>query len=253
MKKLLTLIILISSFAQAQFYELEYEAQVKTKLNEKGLKWFEDNVENPVERRETIEANENPPKEYYLFKFNDSEANISYIKKVNNSQGAIQRFIITPENLGTNYLYYDYKNNARLEERDLYGRKFILKSELKNVEFVETSETKEILGYKVQQAIAQLENLKIVVWYTKDIKYNYSPDVYLGVKGFVLKEELIKNDEDKEVLTTIEAINIKPSKKIQITIPKKGEYVTESEFRRINVEANRKRDEMREQSSSIKD
>ena len=62
MKKLLTLIILISSFAQAQFYELEYEAQVKTKLNEKGLKWFEDNVENPVERRETIEANENPPK-----------------------------------------------------------------------------------------------------------------------------------------------------------------------------------------------
>ena len=70
MKKLLTLIILISSFASAQFYEIEYEAQIKTVLNEKGLKWYEENIENPVERRETMEANVNPPKEYYLFKFN---------------------------------------------------------------------------------------------------------------------------------------------------------------------------------------
>ncbi|WP_413532471.1 GLPGLI family protein [Empedobacter brevis] len=248
MKKLIALIILISSFANAQFYEVEYEAQVKTKYNEKGLKWFEENVDNPTERREVIEANENPSKEYYLFKFNDNEANISHVKKVNNSQGAIARFIFTPENLGNNNLYYDYKNKSILDQRDLYGRKFIIKKQFINLDFVDTNETKTILGYKAQQAIAKDGNLQVIVWYTKDINYNYSPDFYLGVNGFVLREELIKNLENRQVITVIEAINIKPLKKVQITIPKKGDFVTDQEFDRIMKETNRKRDELYEQS-----
>ncbi|WP_282629232.1 GLPGLI family protein [Empedobacter sedimenti] len=248
MKKLITLIVLISSFANAQYFEVEYETQVKTKYNEKGLKWFEEKIENPLERRETIEANVNPPKEYYLFKFNDSEANISYIKKVNNSQGAIQRFIVTPTNFGTNYFYYDFKNNLRLEERDLYGRKFIIKNNFKNLNFVDNNETKEILGYKTQQAVATDGTLKILVWYTKEIKNNFSPDIYLGANGFVLREEIIENLEDRERVTVIEAIKIKPLKKVQISIPKKGEIVTENEFKKINLEVNRQRDEAYEQS-----
>lgn len=35
MKKLIALIILISSFANAQIYEVEYETQIKVKYNEK--------------------------------------------------------------------------------------------------------------------------------------------------------------------------------------------------------------------------
>ena len=248
MKKLLTLIILISSFASAQFYEIEYEAQIKTVLNEKGLKWYEENIENPVERRETMEANVNPPKEYYLFKFNDSEANISYFKKVNNSQGEIQRFIVTPKNLDTSFHYYDYKNKTRSEERDLYGRKFIIKNELKNLHFVDTNETKTILGYKTQQAVATDGTLKIIVWYTKEIKNNFSPDIYLGANGFVLREEVIENLEDREIITILEAVKIKPLKKAKIVLPIKGEIVTNKEFYVIMKEINRQRDEAYEQS-----
>ena len=37
MKKLIALIILISSYTNAQFYEVEYETQIKVKYNEKGF------------------------------------------------------------------------------------------------------------------------------------------------------------------------------------------------------------------------
>jgi GLPGLI family protein len=251
MKQLITLLLLFSSFAQAQFYEVEYETQVKREYTEKGLKWFEDNEPNLSERKKVIELNENPPKEYFQYIFNETEANLSYIKKVNNSQGEIHRFIIMPDNLSTNYNYYNYPTNQFLKEFDLYGRKFIITNSLIPLDFVDTNDTKEILGYNAKKAIATYKDKNIVVWYTDQIKYNYSPDIYIGVKGFVLEEQITVENEDGKTITKIGAIKIKPTKKVKIIKPTKGEKVSDKELNKIIKETNRKRDEMFEETNGV--
>lgn len=251
MRKLLTLIIIISSFVQAQFYEIEYETHVSYINNEKGIEELKQSTPSISERNKILEGNANPPKEYFTFIFNEKEANVNYIKKVNNGQGEIARFIMTPPNLNTNYSYYDYEKGTYLEERDLYGRKFIIENNFKPLEFKDTGNTKTILGYTTKEATYSKDNFKITVWYVPDFKKNYNLDVYTGVNGLVLEELINENFEKGDRIIKINAQKIKQIKKAKIIKPTKGEKVTDKEYIAIMRETNRKRDEMYEQSNGI--
>ena len=248
MKKLITLIILISSFAQAQFYEVEYETFVSYINNEKGIEELMKTEPSVSERNKIIEGNANPPKEYFKFIFNDKVANVNYIKKVNNSQGEIARFIMTPPNLNTNYSYYDYEKGTYLEERDLYGRKFLIENNFKPLDFKDTGKTKNILGYSAKEATYTKDNLKFTIWYAPDFNKNYNIDIYTGVDGLVLEELINETYEKGERIIKINALKINKLKKAKIIKPTKGELVTNKEFDDIMKETNRKRDELYEQS-----
>ncbi|MDH1883647.1 hypothetical protein, partial [Empedobacter sp. GD03797] len=80
MKKLIALIILISSYTNAQFYEVEYETQIKVKYNEKGLDFYKE-ISDPEVRKQNIDQNENPPALDFKFIFNNDEANVIELPK----------------------------------------------------------------------------------------------------------------------------------------------------------------------------
>ena len=70
MKKLILLILLFSTFSQAQFYEITYETNVQTFYTEKGKKVLEDWADDPKEYELLLELNMNPPKEKFKFIYN---------------------------------------------------------------------------------------------------------------------------------------------------------------------------------------
>ncbi|MBO6211742.1 GLPGLI family protein [Algoriella sp.] len=251
MKKLIALLLFISTFAEAQFYEVEYETHVSYMYNEKGIEELKQSEPNVIERSKTIEANANPSKEYFRFIFNEKEANVSYIKKVTNGQGEIARFIMVPTNFNMNYSYFDFEKNTYLEERDLYGKKFLIENNFKQLEFIDTGKTKTILGYLTKEATYSKDNFKITVWYAPDFKKNYNVDIYTGVNGLILEEIILETYDKGYRITKIDAMKIKEIKKAKILKPTKGEKVTDQEFNVIMKEVNKKRDELYEQTNGV--
>ncbi|MGV0994486.1 GLPGLI family protein [Empedobacter falsenii] len=248
MKKIIALIILFSSFANAQFYEIEYETFVSYINNEKGLEELMKTEPSVSERNKIIEGNANPPKEYFKFIFNEKEGNVNYIKKVNNGQGEIARFIMVPPNLNTNFSYYDFEKGSYLEERDLYGKKFLIENNFKTLDFKDTGNTKIILGYEAREATYSKDNVKFTIWYAPEFKKNYNIDIYKGVDGLVLEELIHETYEKGDRIIKINALKINTLKKAKIVKPTKGQKVTNEEFYVIMKEINRKRDELYEQS-----
>ena len=68
MKKLLTLIVLISSFASAQFYEIEYEVQPQIHFTDKALESLKQYYPDEKQRNEFLELAKKIPTVNYNFK-----------------------------------------------------------------------------------------------------------------------------------------------------------------------------------------
>ena len=140
MKKLITLIILFSSFANAQIYEVEYETQIKVKYNEKGLHFYKE-ISDPEVRKQNIDQNENPLALDFKFILNKDEANTIELPKVQNGQGQI---VFIKKSAPYMYFGTTYFNHAKQETIGNYQMKQKIFSDIK---------------YKKQQQILMTEYL----------------------------------------------------------------------------------------------
>ncbi|MGV0968498.1 MULTISPECIES: GLPGLI family protein [unclassified Empedobacter] len=254
MKKLLTLIIIIiiSSFAQAQFYEITYETQVQTHYNEEGLKWFEEAVGgDKLQIKKMIEMNQNPPKETFKFIYNESLSKSEYIRRINNNQDNESMISKVPMNMG-GIVVNDYKLNQFSYEIDVYGKNYLVKDNLIPINITDTGKTKDIIGFKAYEATGKLNDIDIIVWYTKDIPYLYTPDIYTTSKGFILELHYKLNFDNSEMINSWLAIAKKESKKSpKISVPKKGIEVKANQTDAIYDEANKKMNELRNNSEGV--
>ncbi|MDO6759126.1 GLPGLI family protein [Tamlana sp. 2_MG-2023] len=168
--------------------------------------------------------------------------------------------------------YKNIKTQQISQTQDLFGKQFLIKDSLQNLDWKITGETKTIGKYmcfkaeaikpktgidfrdfrrpprddeKPKDSInAKKENQKepvqeilVTAWYTPQIPVNLGPDVYWGLPGLILE---ISADN-----TTIlcSKIVINPSEKSKIKEPTKGKEVTQTEFDEISKA---KMEEMRE-------
>ena len=252
MKKLTALILLISTFSSAQFYEIIYETQVQTHYNEKGLKWFEDGITDVNELNKIIEENKNPPKQDFKFTYSQQLSKTEHIPRIRNHQDENGPMIYKfPINIGRGAVN-DYLNKIYAFEADVYGKKYTVKDNLKWIDFKETGKSKELLGFKVYEALGKYDNVDVLIWFTTEIPYQYSPEIYVSTKGFILETHYKYFDEESETITSWTAKSVKKMKsEPKIGFPKKGKEVKFSELDAIYDEANRKRNEMFNQESSI--
>ncbi|MGV0941479.1 GLPGLI family protein [Empedobacter sp. ULE_I140] len=241
MKKLLTLIIIIiiSSFAQAQFYEITYETQVQTHYNEEGLKWFEEAVGgDKLQIKKMIEMNQNPPKETFKFIYNESLSKSEYIRRINNNQDNESMISKVPMNMG-GIVVNDYKLNQFSYEIDVYGKNYLVKDNLIPINITDTGKTKDIIGFKAYEATGKLNDIDIIVWYTKDIPYLYTPDIYSTKNGFILELHYKMKNDESEMINSWLAIDKKEIKKApKISVPTKGKIIKLDEVDKIWDDAN---------------
>ncbi len=160
--------------------------------------------------------------------------------------------------------YKNVKTKTMLQEKDIFGKEFLVNDSLPGIKWVMVNESKKIGNYTCYKATAEIpvdksnmmnyrpkkgaeeemdkktdEELKktnfmdmvempdtrvITAWYTPEIPINQGPANYWGLPGLILEVS-----DDKTVLLCSKVV-LNPKEKSEIKAPKKGEKVTQAEF-----------------------
>jgi GLPGLI family protein len=168
--------------------------------------------------------------------------------------------------------YKNVKNQELLQDQEFFGKQFLIKDDLKQLEWKMGTETKQIGQYtcfkataikpveqtdwrsmrrrpenerkkdsvKSDDPMSEIEvpkTIEVVAWYTPQIPINQGPDDYWGLPGLILEV----NADRTTILCT--KIIMNPEEKEDIDKPNKGEEVTQAEYTEIIT---KKMEEMRD-------
>ncbi len=144
-------------------------------------------------------------------------------------------------------LYKNTKEKRFTGKRDLFGKEFLVKDQLKEIVWKLGSETKQIGQYTCYRATTtraaermgvlgendeelqeeELEPITITAWYTPEIAVSTGPDRFWGLPGLIMEinEGKSKIICSKIVLNSEDVVEIKE--------PSKGKVVTEEEFEEL--------------------
>ena len=175
------------------------------------------------------------------------------------------RMVFISSDGGSDVLFKDIKNQSITNQKETFGKQFIIKDRLKPIEWELHSDTKNIGNYTCYKATYTKEieesmmtfsssgeeqreeepttapvmkTITVTAWYTPQIPVCNGPESYQGLPGLILEV----NDGDLTILCS--KITINPKKAIEISEPKKGKQVTQEEYDSIML---KKMEEMSEQ------
>ena len=164
---------------------------------------------------------------------------------------------------GGDVMYKNTKNKTYTNQNEFFGKVFLIKDELKPMEWELGSETKNIGSYTCFKATIT-EEIEVVessmtingekkdkeakpettmktrtttAWYTPQISVSNGPEQYFGLPGLILEI----NDGQQTIICSKIVLN--PEEKIEIIEPSKGKEVTQKEFEEISM---KKLEEMQE-------
>jgi GLPGLI family protein len=157
---------------------------------------------------------------------------------------------------GDEMTFCDFNESKKLEQRELFDKKFLVTDSIRKGNWKLTDETKTILDHVCRKATSQrigkrmsmsMENSKmerkeiddtstLVAWFTTDIPVSAGPEVQGQLPGMILA---LESNNGKTVYTAIE-ISAKPDLKA-IKEPTKGKKVSPAQF---TIERNTMMDEM---------
>jgi GLPGLI family protein len=177
--------------------------------------------------------------------------------------------IVMINTAGADILYKNTKDQRYTNQNDVFGKIFLIKDQLKSIDWKLESETKNIGDYSCFKAITtreqvkrrvggisvnrekdldaeeektpEMETITITAWYTPQIPVSTGPGNYHGLPGLILEV----NDGFETVICNKIVLN--PKDEVDISEPKKGKVVKQAEFDEI---MEKKMKEMREQRNS---
>ncbi len=158
--------------------------------------------------------------------------------------------------------YKNIKTHLFLQDQEFFGKQFLIKEELKPLEWVMGTETKQIGQYLCFKATAKKEStdiefpprrreenekkadslklkdsvqnkedevkmIDVVAWYTPQIPVSQGPSEYWGLPGLILEVSA------GNTTMLCSKIIINPEEKTKITAPEKGQEVTKLEYNEI--------------------
>ncbi|MDA0325906.1 MAG: GLPGLI family protein [Bacteroidetes bacterium] len=166
---------------------------------------------------------------------------------------------------GSGALYKDIKHQSFTNQKETFGKQFIIKDSLQPIDWELHSDTKNIGDYICYKATytkeieemsmmtfssddeqndeepttsPEMKTITVTAWYTPQIPVSNGPESYHGLPGLILEV----NDGDLTILCS--KITFNPKKPIEISEPKKGKQVTQKEYDKIMA---KKMEEMNEQ------
>jgi GLPGLI family protein len=258
-------------FAQEIYGEATYASKTKVDMS-----WMDENRDITPERRKMIEKNMKQfTEKTYVLKFNRNEAEYSEVKELAApSQGRNWGSFMGSAMGGTKYK--NLKENLQVEQRDMFGKLFLIKDSLPALDWKVTGESRTIGNYMVVKATAykpvdemdwsnwrrrrqsekkdsvavaegdmeklyeKPDSVMVTAWFTPQIPVQHGPGEYAGLPGLIM--------EVSEGNTTILLTEIKmnPEDREELKPETKGEVVTMQEYSTTFTEKMR---EMRERFS----
>lgn len=138
-----------------------------------------------------------------------------------------------------NILYGNIDEDLYLNQREFFGRRFLISDKLKKQAWKLTGEQKRIGEYVCQKATTEIDSQLVVAWFTPQIPVSTGPDGYGGLPGLILELD-INNGERKAVASSIELMPLEAG---AIERPSKGKKVSRAEFEKIETEKRREMEE----------
>jgi len=154
-------------------------------------------------------------------------------------------------------LYKNTQEKRFASTRDVFGKEFLVKDELKPIEWKLGKETKQIGNYTCYNATYErqqtttvfisddseeddapnetIEHITVTVWYTPDIPVAHRPAMLWGLPGLIMEVQ------DGNLKTICTQVILNPTDKIAINEPDGGKVVNEEKYEKIMRE---KMDEM---------
>ena len=139
--------------------------------------------------------------------------------------GAVKIMISQPENI----IYRDLKNKRTIKQTEFMTRVFLIESDYSNDVWKLTGNQKMILEFPCQEAIKNVDESEVIVWFTPAIPVSSGPAEYANLPGLVL--EMHTDNGDRTIIAT--SIDLKKITSDKIQKPKKGKKVSSDEFRAI--------------------
>lgn len=224
---LIIFILNFSSLFAQDLWKIEYEVYDKI---------FFDDADKQIQ--DDLKQNNARPK-FYAFLFDTNQSFFSEIERINNNQNnsSISMSMSTIDN----NIYIDYQSKEFKIEGNYANKKFLVKDNLPQYNWIIQREKKEISGIKVTKATLNYENTDIEAWFASDIQPKGGPVYFNGLPGLILELKSYTKLEGERYETTFTLIKIdKASQNEKIVVPSKGTVMTEKEKMEFIKEANKK-------------
>ena len=198
----------------------------------------------------------------YVLTFNKEESYFIEEDKIDAISGATDSW---GKNFAPGEQYKNVKTNTQVQNQEFYGKRFLVKDELQNIEWKMGTETKMIGNYMCFKATASIPSneltwysfswdklrnnnqqngqpagdeemeaeiamTEVEAWYTLQIPVRHGPLDYWGLPGLILEVSA----GDTTILCSKIVMN--PDEKSKIEAPDKGKVVTKTEYQDIIVE-----------------
>ncbi len=218
-----------------------------------------------------IQVNDNDQMEHMMPKsrtdkfelnFANRQSILKHVDEENNADevnnGGMQIKVVAP---GTDDIsFFNFDKASKVEQRELFGKQFLVSDSIRKLNWKLADDTKEILGHSCRKAIAQrigkrtsmnIENGKmerkefddttqVVAWFTTDIPVSAGPELQGQLPGLILALDM----NDGRV--TYRAVEISAKANVAaIKEPTKGKKVTPDGF---SEERNKMMEEMQKNS-----
>jgi GLPGLI family protein len=228
MKLKLLFLLIVSANLFSQDFVSTYA--MKCKLGEINTDVNANKVKNELlsvleTNSDDLEFNLTFAKNISIFSFNNK------MKKNENSVNLSQ---INAENLGL--FYTDINKGIILNQKTMYGQQFIVKENIKNINWILTNEHRKIGNYTCYKAIyrtkvylrsesGKIEKQKnVIAWYSPQLPYSTGPKGYSGLPGLIV--ELY----DDIFIYYLKRIDFNKIINIKMARPSNGKLVSRIEF-----------------------
>lgn len=202
MRNFFALFLVVSSFVNAQFYQIDYEFKSQMAFTEEGLQQFSQAVPDAKQREMILDGMKNIPVMNFTFSFNTSESKTVFEPKLNNAQTQQGPFsAIPPAKIGLNSIV-KYNEKMFFDEADVMGKKYMVYDSIHWIDFKGTGNTKDILGKKVKEMKGKYQNYDIIAWVDETNPNHFSPDGFYSNKGLVIELHYKYIKDGVEVLSS---------------------------------------------------
>ena len=133
--------------------------------------------------------------------------------------------------------YKDLVTKNYVNQKDLFGKQFIIQGALENIAWQKTNAVKTIGKYVCFKATAQVANtnryddddnqgetITVVAWFTLDIPVSQGPGMFWGLPGLILEVQT------EDVVYLCSKIELSKTDDIVMTAPKAGKKITNKKF-----------------------
>ena len=228
------LLLMVSISVSAQNFQGKIYYSSKSKVHSvHNMDKFSDEQKSAIKKQQgAVSAKE------YVLKFNKNHSlftediKLSLLPTRPMRTGGGMDIINSPGNF-----YKDLVAKSYVNQKDIFGKKFIIQDELETIAWQKTDEVKTIGKYLCFKATAQVANtnkyddddnqgetITVVAWYTIDIPVSQGPGMYWGLPGLILEVQ------SEDVVYLCSKIELSKTDDMVIIAPKAGKKISNKKF-----------------------